>query len=296
MPGPSNMPKSKIGLMPWVLVQTGLPHGRQLNADGSEAKVYERKNGQICLTMQADVSADGLPFGKMPRMLMAHLVVEFKKANKNKTFQEARTIDLGRSQAMFLKAIGSKNTGGKKGMINRLQQQTHRLTTCNITTRSIFDDDVDIPSWKRASWDRRSVADSARLWWNPTSDNPKVQCLFPSYIRLSEYFAEACQVAIPVDMHTMIALKSSFAIDLYTWLSYRAGKLWDNGDPPAEIPWPLLMLQFGHNYAREVDFRKAFRKYLGQVIQHHPVRVDHKSWPKGIVVYPHPPHVKRRKN
>ena len=87
-------------------------------------------------------------------------------------------------------------------------------------------------------------------------------------------------------------LRSPFAIDLYCWLSYRAGKLHENTAPPADISWGALMQQFGHGYKREVDFRKAFRKHLRTIIDVYPVRVE--SNIRGILVYPHPPHVGRK--
>ena len=283
----------RLGLLPWVVVQCGLPHSKQTTATGGEATYYERRNGKIRLCMAAHPKL-GLPYGKMPRLLLAHLVVEFRRNLHNRTFEEARTVDLGKSYSAFLKKIGvshdGRNSGGRNGSLTRFRNQTKRLITCDITS---WEARYDSRPWDDGEWERNAVADKSRLWWS--TNDPNVECLFESYVRLSHVFAKACETAVPVDLDTISQLRSTFAIDLYVWLSYRAGKLHENGDPPAEIPWRLLMDQFGHGYKRERDFKRRFRQHLKTVIQHHPVGVNHTKWPDGIIVHPAPPHIQRRR-
>ena len=137
-------------------------------------------------------------------------------------------------------------------------------------------------------WDfeSHSVSKKAELWWDPAVE---VESLFESYVELSESFVALCKGAVPVNLDTCIAFRSPLQIDLYCWLTYRAFSL---RRPSAPIPWPALQEQFGHNYRRVRDFKRAFRKHMGAVLQRYPMRVE--DTPTGVVLHPHPPHVPRR--
>ena len=287
------MPRQKpnLGLLPWITIQCGLPHSRPLGPNGVELAFYERTNGTTRLIMLADPRV-GLPYGKIPRLLLAHLVVQYKRNLAQMSPEQARYIDLGRSWASFLRKLGLERGGGDRGAYTRFHEQALRLFAANIQSRR---------DWEPGSRDlgylqHHTVAAQACLWWWDPNDTeaPNVHNLRDNYIRLSEHFAEACEVAVPVSLDTLAALRSPFAIDLYAWLSYRCAKLHQQGEPMAEISWSQLQRQFGHGYRRQVDFKKAFRRHLRTVLDHYPARVDHQSWPEGITVFPHPPHIERR--
>ena len=284
------MPRTKLslGLLPWVTVQCGLPHSRQRNPDGTEALLYERTNGHAHLLILADPEV-GLPFGKVPRLILAHLVAEYSRRLASMTAEQARVIDLGSSWSAFLRQIGMEPRGGERGDYARFQEQAWRLFTADIQS---WDGSTARPT-SFSDWERHAIADQGNLWWHPPKTN-RAEPEGANYIRLSERFAEACVGAVPVDLRTMVALRSPFALDLYAWLSHRCGKLHEQGAPPAEIPWACLQRQFGHGYGRMVDFRRAFRRNLRAVLEHYPARVDHQRWPEGIVVWPCPPSVARR--
>lgn len=283
MPLPTaNTPRDNVGFMPWVTVQCGLPHSRQTKSDGTERTEYERRNGSALLMMTARQNV-GLPYGKIPRLVLAHMVRAYMRQAQHMPAKEARTIDLGHSFAEFAGQLGmARKGGGPRGSMSRFRNQAIRLIQCDIADKGADH-----------TWQRVAVADKMRLWWN-AEPAPGSISLFPNYVRLSEGFAESCRGAVPVNIDTIIALRSPFQIDLYAWLSYRAGGMHSRGQKRALISWEALQQQFGHGYARICDFRKAFRRHLRIVIDHYPVRVeaDH----LGIVVFARAPHVGRRWN
>jgi hypothetical protein len=67
-------------------------------------------------------------------------------------------------------------------------------------------------------------------------------------VTLSEhFFNEVIDRPVPIDMRAIKALKQSpMALDIYTWLTYRASYL----KRPTVIPWSSLALQFGSDYSR----------------------------------------------
>lgn len=100
------------------------------------------------------------------------------------------------------------------------------------------------------------LADSYALWWNPQT--PDQRSLFESRIHLSEsFFKEIIDRPVPVDMRALKSLKRSpLALDIYCWLTYRMSYL----DRRAEIPWGLLQLQFGSDYANSAHGRRDFKR------------------------------------
>lgn len=281
------MPESKysLGLLPWVTVQCSLPQTRRLNPDGTEVLRYERRNGRARLLVVANHADVGLPYGKIPRMLLAHVVSEYKRNLARRPAVDARIIDLGRSWSGFMRTLGMARGGSPTGPSARFQEQSIRLFTASILSVQ-----GDFSARVGLEWDTLTVARGGSLWWDPSGPrDPR-----DNYIYLSEGFAEVCDGPVPVRLETMRALSSPFAIDLYTWLTYRCAILLDNHEPFAEISWPQLQRQFGHEGSRGRKFREKFRRNLRKVLEHYPARVNHDSWPDGILVYPHPPDVPRR--
>lgn len=273
-----------LGLMPWIAIQCTLPHSRQTTPTGREQAHYTRRNGSVELVILANPRI-GLPYGKIPRLLLAWTVREYRRRANGMPSEEARTIDLGRSYSEFLRHLGMVNNGGSRGSRTRLGNQAQRLFRATIQH-----DDLRAANSARPQWLNQAMTDSGRVWWNPSE--PDLESLFPNYIRLSEGFAHACESAVPVDLNALISLRSPMQIDLLCWLSYRAGGLHEQRSRPVSISWNALMQQFGHGYSSKKDFKKAFRRHMRAVINIYPVRVE--SNPHGILVHPHPPMVARR--
>ena len=68
---------------------------------------------------------------------------------------------------------------------------------------------------------------------------------------------------MPVDMRALKALRrSSMALDLYCWLTYRMSYL----RKETVIPWPALQAQFRADYARNRAFKEKFLESLRKVL------------------------------
>lgn len=117
--GESALEAGALGFMARAMVQATLPHKK---VDGNE---FERKNGNFTLSLMAP-SKIGLPYGSVPRLLLAWVTTE---AVKTRT----RELELGDSMAVFMGELGMSPTGGARGDITRLKNQTRRLFASTVS-------------------------------------------------------------------------------------------------------------------------------------------------------------------
>jgi hypothetical protein len=91
-------------------------------------------------------------------------------------------------------------------------------------------------------------------------------------------------------MRAIKALKQSpMALDVYTWLTYRASYL----KRPTVIPWASLALQFGSDYSRLRDFKHAFIAELKKVtLVYGQVQIE--VMEDGLVVKPSLTHISKK--
>lgn len=255
-----------LGFMARAMVQATLPHRK---VDGNE---FVRRNGSYTLTLLAPSSV-GLPYGSIPRLLLAWLTTEAVQT-------KSREIELGDSMSSFMRELGLVPTGGRWGSITRLKDQTSRLF-CSTVSASYSD------AQKRAEMGYR-LADSSILWWD--AKIPEQASLWKSSVTLSEpFYREVVQHPVPVDMRALKALKQSpLALDLYLWLTYRMSYL----DKPTTISWEGLATQFGSNYADIKNFRAHFIKELQKVFAVYPA-ADAMPTAHGLALKPSMVHVKK---
>ena len=229
-----------LGFMARAMVQATLPHRA---VTGNE---FERKNGSFTLTLQAP-SKIGLPYGSIPRLLLAWVTTEAVKT-------KSRELELGDSMSGFMAELGLTPTGGANGSITRLKNQTRRLFSATVTAS--YEDDKQI-----ADMGYR-LADKSVLWWH--SKDPEQAGLWKSIVTLSEhFFNEVIDRPVPIDMRAIKALKQSpMALDIYTWQTYRMSYL----KSPSVVSWASLALQFGSNYAQLRQFKAAFIDELKKVV------------------------------
>ena len=229
-----------LGFMARAMVQATLPHRA---VAGNE---FERRNGNFTLTLQAP-SKIGLPYGAMPRLLLAWVTTEAVKT-------KARELELGDSMSAFMAELGLKSTGGANGSITRLKNQTRRLFSTTVTAS--YEDDKQISDMGYR------LADKSVLWWE--NKTPEQAGLWKSTVTLSEhFFNEIIDKPVPIDMRAVKALKQSpMALDIYTWLTYRVSYL----RHPTAVSWASLALQFGSDYSRLRDFKQAFIEELIKVV------------------------------
>ena len=256
-----------LGFMARAMVQATLPHSK---VAGNE---FTRKNGNYSLTILSP-SSIGLPYGSVPRLLLAWVTTEAVKT-------KSKELELGDSLSGFMRELDLVPTGGRWGSITRLKEQTKRLFASSITAIYEQGDGTQIIN--------QSVADRAVFWWHPK--DPNQTALWKSSISLTEtFYREIVDRPVPIDMRAIKALKKSpMALDIYTWLTYRVSYL----KKPISIPWASLAMQFGSNYSRLTDFRVSFLSELKKVVTvYGGVQIE--VSPTGLLVKPSLTHIGRK--
>lgn len=255
-----------LGYFARLLVQTTMPHSRPTSNE------FERRNGQLVMTMMAP-SRIGLPYGTYPRLLMAWLTTQAVRT-------KSRELELGNSLSQFMQRLDLDVTGGTKGTVTVLRRQLTRLFSTSIHW-----------SWEgqgRASWGGIQPVEEATLWWDVKQ--PEQVAMWKSSVTLTErFFREIIERPVPVNMVALKALareRSPMALDVYNWLTYRMSYLRKD----QLVPWALLQLQFGGDYARTRKFKENFLQRLKLVKQVYP---DAKLsvGREGLVLSPSPSHI-----
>ena len=216
-----------LGFMGRVLALCSLPRTNPGTRDR-----YVRKNGPFTLIMIAGEEIPELPYGTLPRLLMAWVSTEAVRT-------QSRELVLGDSLSDFMRTLGIYNSGGHPQ--TRLKNQMRRLFSASI--RLIH---------KHEHGERfiaSQIADRGEFWWNPK--RPEDRTLWQSKIELGEkFFQETVRNPVPLDMNTLKALRRSpLGLDLYMWLTYRTFSL----DGPLRLSWPMLYRQFGADPSRGSD-------------------------------------------
>jgi hypothetical protein len=111
--------------------------------------------------------------------------------------------------------------------------------------------------------------------------------LWPGELELSEDFYDTLiNHAVPLDYRALGALKhSALALDIYTWLAHRLERV--RTPIGTKVSWGNLKDQFGQDYGRSSDFKKAFRHALRQVCTVYP-DAKLRPAPGGLILLPSP--------
>lgn len=260
---------SALGFMARAMVQATLPHSK---VEGNE---FTRINGNYSLSIMAP-SSIGLPYGTIPRLLLAWLTTEAVKT-------KSRELELGDSLSGFMADLDMIPTGGRWGSITRLKDQSKRLFSSSIT--AVYENGPGFAVINQA------VADRAQFWWD--NKNPDQAGLWKSTVTLSEnFFNEIIDRPVPIDMRAIKAIKKSpMAIDIYTWLTYRMSYL----RSPKVIPWSAVALMLGSNYAVLRQFKAAFLHELRKVMVVYP-QVQVEVLDEGIRIKPSLTHIPMSKH
>ena len=256
-----------LGFLARAMVQATLPHKK---VAGNE---FERKNGAYTLHLLAPAKI-GLPYGTVPRLLLAWLTTEAVRT-------QSRELFLGDSLSRFMAELDMMPTGGRWGSITRLKDQTARLFASTVSATY-----TDKHRQTEAGF---RLADTSTLWWD--AKTPEQAGLWQSSVKLSEtFYNEIIEHPIPVDMRAIRALKKSpLALDIYAWMTYRASY----ATKPSEIPWQALAMQFGSDYGQLRQFKAAFLDALRKV---HTVyaAANFELGEHGLIVKPTRPHIARK--
>lgn len=266
-----------LAFMARALVQATMPHSKP------KTNEFTRTNGAFSMTMLAP-SAVGLPYGTIPRLLMAWLTTEAVRT-------KSPNIELGSSLSGFMADVGiGAATGGRWGSITRLRDQTNRLfrsyISCSYTgleTESGFEIDAA---------QNVLFVDKYELWWSPRQADQGL--LWQSNVNLNPtFFDEITRHPVPVDMRALRALKKSpLALDIYCWLTYRMSYL----RKETHIPWEVLQMQFGAGYPQtprgKRDFKAKFLQRMKTVHLVYPLaNLDQTD--TALVLHPSHTHIRR---
>lgn len=259
-----------LGYMARALIQATIPHSR---VNGNE---FKRSNGLYTLYMLSP-SDIGLPYGSIPRLLMSWLTTEAVKT-------KAQTLVLGKTLSEFMSILGLVPTGGRWGTITYLKEQARRLFSTHIA--------CTYDGGNRAAGQNFIIADNYNLWWEPKA--PMQAALWESTVTLNKrFFDEIISSPVPIDMRAFKALKRSpMALDIYCWLTYRMSYL----KRQTSIPWGLLQMQFGADYADDKSGRYAFKKKFNiqmlNVLTLYP-EATVEQYDNGIILKPSKSHIGR---
>ena len=237
-----------LGFMARLLALCSLPR-----TNPGDRLQYVRRNGPYTLTITASTEGVKLPYGNIPRVLLAWVCTEAVRTQR-------RELVLGRSLYEFMQKLGMKDhSGGAHGERTRLKNQIRRLFRCGISL--VYTDgarDASVSSY---------VADQTEFWWD--NNRPDAPMLWNSTIRLGEeFFNEIIAHPVPIDLHILKAVKRSpLGLDLYLWLTYRTFAL----KAPLCLSWKQLYRQFGADPAKATerftvrDFRKDSLRELNKI-------------------------------
>ena len=219
-----------MGFMARLLALCSLPR-----TDPKTRLQYERVNGPYTLYMIAG-GGNKLPYGNIPRLLLAWVCTEAVRTQR-------RELMLGRSLYEFMRQIGlNDRSGGLNGERTRLKNQMRRLFSCSVQlVYTDADHEVLVHSF---------IADRAEYWWDVSRPNAPVVMEQHESNSGEKFFQEIIAHPIPIDLHTLKALKRSpLGLDLYLWVTYRTFRL----KHQLTLSWRQLYRQFGADPAKAGD-------------------------------------------
>lgn len=264
-----------VGYMVRTLAQATLPH---LDPKLPNGMLYTRNTGQLILTVAPTSPKHGVPYGSIPRLIMAWLCTEIVR-HKERIGDGDYTVLLGKSQAEFLEKLQMHNNGND---IRRFRDQSLRLFKAVISAEYADDTNGDHST-------RLLISNRSSVFWHPKKAEQR--SLWDSTLDLTKEFCdEVLQAPVPIDMRVFHSLsKSPLAMDIYTWFTYRMFILARSGKPYALIPWAGLQAQIGSRYGQNLktedrdqarkqalySFKSNFKTRLREVLNFYPEALNH---------------------
>lgn len=265
----------------------GLPHRELPNLEQRWHRELKRPGFSCSLTVEpGELTIDGqhitfgVPFGPTARVILLYL-------QKEALLNGSREVELGNSMYSWMQRLGF-SLGGKD--YRRVREQMMRVSACSLRFTLGGRDDE---GRRVAAFKKDSIVEAGMLLLDRDREADRRQApLWRDRVVLSETFYRAlCEHPVPINLNAVKTIvRSSRALDLYVWLSYRLHAL----ERSTLVPWPALMEQFGADYARLRRFRERFLEALQLALCVYPeARVDWSE--KGVMLHPSPPAVGERK-
>jgi len=252
---PDPVLQQELGFVTSAMIFAALPHR------AVKTGIYKRTDAMVTLSVMNDPEI-GIPYGRYPRLLLAHICTLAKRTGE-------RRILLGESQADFIRRLGLNPDGmGKRGQVSLVKNSAIQLFTAAIRWSESGENKFNFKNVE--------VASQGSLIWTPHNNAGGIgNYQWQGFIDLSEsFFSQCVQHSFPVDLNVVHALRSSVAIDIYIWLTYKMNVL----NKPLKITWRQLKFQFGSEYSDDVNGIKNFKgKFIAQlklVLEHYQANVD----------------------
>jgi len=248
------------------LCQTCLPHSRP----AEDHAIWQRKSGRFSLTVQPGTFDNGegsryvgVPYGPKARLILIHLQTEGMKS---------RTVNLGASFSAFMRSLGLAVTGGKRGTIGAVREQSLRIAQCRFNMQWTGDPGTG-PQHIVANTqivDRLELWSSDRQGWSET-------------VELSEKFhAHLREHAVPLDRRGLGHLSAnSLGLDLYALFAYRLPRL----EREVHLRWATLLEQVGAAEKTTNTLAQRIRDVMPDVLTAYP-HAKLEVTPHGLLLKP----------
>lgn len=271
-----------LAFMHTGLAQTALPHAKPKSDD----MIWRRSAGRFHLMVTPGAVFDeesgqarrvGVPYGSRARLIMLYLQTEGVKS---------REVNLGKSMSAWIRSLGLSVTGGAKGTIAPIKEQTLRISRCQFTMQWSRQSSEDGEQGTETIIEDKRIVEGLSLWESASGGN------WRSTVMLSQEFHEHLREhALPLDNRAIAHLSdNSLGLDLYATLAYRLPKL----NKPQQLSWAALNGQFGSELAASHHFAEKVRKVLPQVLAVYPdAKVE--ATRHGLVLQPSSPAVPRNR-
>ena len=264
------------------LCQTCLPHSRP----SDNRDVWRRSSGRFSLLVAPGVINEpgspsgskevagiryvGVPYGSRARLIMIYLQTEGLKG---------RIVPLGKSLSAFLRSLGLPITGGARGSITAIREQSLRIARCNITMQWTS---TEASGLQKSVLSDTRIVDGLELWQSDRADE------WCGFVELSEKFYENLQEhAVPLDKRAISHLSgNSLGLDLYTLLAYRLPRL--NRD--LHLRWSNLQSQIGSSETVGSSLAQRVREVMPDVFTAYP-QANVEIGPHGLLLKPSKPAV-----
>jgi hypothetical protein len=239
------------------LCQTCLPHARPASND----LIWQRSSGRFHLMVSPGVVRNrdgravrvGVPYGTRARLIMIFLQTEGVRS---------RTVSLGPSMSAWIRSLGLPVTGGPRGTIQAIREQSLRIARCEFTlqwtARSENGGDATIIR------DQRLIS-GLSLWHGQDEGNGAP---WQATVELTREFHEHLREhAVPLVRDAIAHLKdNSLGLDLYTLLAYRLQRL----EQPLLLRWHALAAQVGSDTGRTSHLAQRVKAVLPDVLAVYP--------------------------
>lgn len=236
------------------LCQTCLPHSRP----AEDHAIWRRRSGRFSLLVQpgavdtdeGDPRYVGVPYGPKARLILIHLQTEGIRS---------RTVSLGPSLSAFLRSLGLPVSGGPRGSIGAIREQSLRIARCSFTMQWC---DTDVTGAERTVISDTRLVDGLELWRASNGGE------WSATVELSERFHEHLrQHAVPLDKRGIAHVSgNSLGLDLYTLFAYRLPRL----QRDVHLRWYALQGQIGSNEAQAFNLAQRIREVMPDVLTAYP--------------------------